>query len=81
MYIWLFACAAQSTLAAVPVKHAGFTSRCILVQTRDGVVPIDNVTSAAVCVYLGDEIVEVEVSFAGQSTQFGSILSVQQCAQ
>ena len=37
--VWLFACAAQSNLTAVPVKHAGFTGRCILVQTRDGVVP------------------------------------------
>ena len=45
------------------------------------VLYLNNATSAMVCVYLGDDIVEVEVSFAGQSTQFGSILSVRQCAQ
>ena len=32
--VWLFACAARSTLAAVPVLHVGFTNLCILVQTR-----------------------------------------------
>ena len=40
----------------------------VFLYRQEMVLYLDNVTSAAVCVHLGDEMVEVEVSFAGQST-------------
>ena len=49
--MWLFACAARSTLAAVLVLHVGFTNCCILVQTRAWCCTSTMQTVLWLCIY------------------------------